>query len=71
VGVVVDVAGGVLDGNSVWVGTFVDSDSVTDGVKIVSVGVSVAALDGRLHASIARTRANTNKKLRDFIAILL
>ena len=42
-----------------------------DGVKITNVGVSVAALDGRLHASMARTRANTNKKLRDFIAILL
>jgi hypothetical protein len=42
-----------------------------DGVKIANVGVSVTVLDGRLHASMASTRANTNKKLRDFIAILL
>lgn len=66
-----DVGGGVLEGNSVCVGAFVAKACVTDGVKMVRVGVSVAALDGRLQASMAKTRANTNKKLRDFIAILL
>jgi hypothetical protein len=42
-----------------------------EGVNMANVGVSVAALDGRLQASIAKTMASTNKKLRDFIAILL
>src|SRR5215216_6485130 len=67
----VEVGGGVLAGNSVWVGISVEAGCVIDGVKIDNVGVWVAALAGRLHASIAKTRANTNKKLRDFIAVLL
>ena len=60
-----------MEGNRVCVGAFVGKGCVTDGVKMVRVGVSVAALVGRLQASIAKTSANTNKKLRDFIAILL
>jgi len=71
VGVVVDVGGGVLDGSNVCVGMSVDAGWVIDGVNIAKVGVSVAALEGRLQASIAKTRASTNKKLRDFIAFLL
>ena len=42
-----------------------------DGVIMDNVGVSGDALEGRLHASIAKTRASTNKKFRDFIAFLL
>lgn len=68
VGVVVEVGGGVLDGNNVRVGIAVDTGCVIDGVKMAKVGVWVAALEGRLHASMAKTRANTNKVLRDFIA---
>jgi hypothetical protein len=71
VGVLVEVAGAVLDGSGVWVGISVEAGCVIDGVITDSVGVSVAAFAGRLHASIARTRASTNKKLRDFIAVLL
>jgi hypothetical protein len=36
-----------------------------------AVGVSVGKVDGRLQASIARTRASMDNKLRDFITILL
>jgi hypothetical protein len=67
----VEVGGGVLEGNGVCVGISVDTGCVMEGVKIDNVGVSVAALEGRLQASMARTRVSTNKKLRDFIAILL
>jgi len=67
----VDEGGGVLDGKSVCVGVSVDMGCVTEGVINANVGVSVAALDGKLHASIAKTRASTNKKLWNFIAFLL
>ena len=67
-----EVAGGVLDGNAVCDGISVDTGCVIDGVKIDNVGVWVAAaLEGKLQASMAKTRANTNKKLRDFMAVLL
>jgi hypothetical protein len=71
VGVEVEVGGAVLDGNGVWLEISVEAGCVMDGVKIDNVGVWVAALEGKLHASMAKTRANTNKKLRDFIAVLL
>jgi hypothetical protein len=61
------VGGGVLEGKGVCVGALVGKGCVMEGVKMVNVGVSVAALDGILHASVAKTRASTNKKLRDFM----
>ena len=67
----VEVAGAGLDGNNVEVGISVEAGCVMDGVNIDNVGVWVAALEGKLHASMAETRASTNKKLRDFIAVLL
>jgi hypothetical protein len=36
-----------------------------------NVGVSVGRLEGRLQASIAKTRTRVDTKLRDFIASLL
>ena len=65
------MGGGVSEGNTVSVGITVDTGSVIAGVRIDNVGVWVAVLDGRLQASIAKTRAITNKELRDFIALLL
>jgi len=67
----VEVGGGILEGTGVCVGAFVGKGCVTDGVMMDSVGVAVAALDGRLQASMDKTRASTNRKLRDFIALLL
>jgi hypothetical protein len=71
VGVEVNVGGGVLDGGSVNVGTVVDIAWVDEGVIAGAVGVSVGKVDGRLQASIARTRPRVDNKLRDFIAFLL
>ena len=68
-----EVAGGgeVFVGSGVSVGVPVGSDSVGERVTVV-VGVSVTeTFDGRLQASMARTRANVDNKLRDFIAFLL
>ena len=61
----------MLGGRAVCVGIFVDPGCVTAGVNIDNVGVCVAALEGRLQASIAKTSTIPNKELRDFIAILL
>jgi hypothetical protein len=71
VGVDVAAGGGVLEGGSVNVGATVTGACVEEGVKAVTVGVSVGRLDGRLQASIARTRTNVGNKLRDFIPSLL
>jgi hypothetical protein len=70
VGVEVVVGGGVFEGKAVCVGVAVGSGSVADGVISDNVGVCVGALEGRLHADMAKTRTNINK-LRDFIALLL
>jgi hypothetical protein len=43
---------------------------VADGVISPGVGVSVGALDGKLHADRAKMRKTTNK-LCDFITLLL
>ena len=70
-GVKVVVGGGVLDGSGVCVCATVGGTVVEEGVMGDTVGVSVGTLDGRLQASIARTRARVDNKLRDFIASLL
>ncbi len=64
-----EVAGGgeVFVGSGVCVGVPVGSDSVGERVNVV-VGVSVTGtFDGRLQASMAKTSANIDNKLRDFI----
>ena len=71
VGVEVALGGGVLDGKSVCVGIAVERASVDEGMMTAAVGVSVGKLDGRLQASIARTRASVDNKLRNFITSLL
>jgi hypothetical protein len=69
VGVDEGVAGGVLDGNIVGV---LRKLSVGDGVKAVSVGVSVTgAFEGRLQASTARMSARIGNNILDFIVLLL
>ena len=70
-GVEVNVAGGVLDGGSVSVGAVVEIACVDDGVMAGAVGVSVGRVDGRLQASIARTRTSMDNGLRDFMTVLL
>jgi hypothetical protein len=65
------VGGGVLDGGTVSVGTAVVGAAVVAGVVAAAVGVSVGIVDGRLQASIARTRASVDNKLRNFITSLL
>jgi hypothetical protein len=65
------VGGGVFVGKEVWVGMVVGGDCVEDGVRSDSVGVSVGRLEGRLQASIAKTRTRVDTKLRDFIPSLL
>jgi hypothetical protein len=72
VGVEVVVAGGVFEGKGVCVGVSVDRGCVDDGVITDSVGVSVTdVLEGRLQASMAKTRTNVANKLRDFMVFLL
>ena len=70
-GVEVLGGGGVFEGGRVSVGTAVVGAAVNEGVMATAVGVSVGTLDGKLQASIARTRASVDNKLRDFIASLL
>jgi hypothetical protein len=66
-GVDVDVGGGVLVDKGVCVGTSVGGGGVLDG-NTTTVGVSVAAtFDGRLQASIAKTRAMIVNDIWDFI----
>jgi hypothetical protein len=67
----VDVGGGILEGTGVCVGALVDKGCVMEGVMMDNVGVAVAALEGKLQASIARKRVKTDIKVRDFIASLL
>jgi hypothetical protein len=67
VGVDVSVGGGVSVGNGVCVATSVAGGWVGSGV-FSKVGVSVAGvLDGRLQASMAKTSARVEIKVRDFI----
>ena len=66
VGVEVVVGSGVLVGRGVCVGVSVGNGCVGEGVT--AVGVSVAGMfAGRLQASMAKTRARVENKLRDFI----
>jgi hypothetical protein len=68
-GVDVNVGGGVFVGNGVCVGRLVGSGCVTvaEG-SICNVGVGVAGiLDGKLHASIAKTSTRLESKIRGFI----
>ena len=60
-----------MEGTSVCVGAPVGKGCVMEGVMRNNVGVAVATLEGRLQASIDKTRASTNRKLRDFITLLL
>jgi hypothetical protein len=70
-GVEVLGGGGVLEGGRVSVGAAVMGAAVDDGVMAAAVGVSVATLEGKLQASIARTRTSVDNKLWDFITSLL
>jgi hypothetical protein len=70
-GVKVAVGGGVFDGRDVRVGAIVEVACVTEGVMRANVGVAVGTFEGRLQASIARTRASMDNGLRDFITSLL
>jgi hypothetical protein len=66
VGVGVRVGSGVLVGRGVWVGVAVGRNSVGEGVTAAGVSVT-GTFDGRLQASMAKTSANVDNKLRDFI----
>jgi hypothetical protein len=68
-GVEVNVGGAVFVGNGVCVGRSVGSGCVatTEG-STSNVGVGVAGiLDGKLHASIAKTSTRTGSRVRGFI----
>jgi hypothetical protein len=66
VGVGVRVGSGVLVGRGVCVGVAVGSGCVGEGDTTVGVSVT-GTFDGRLQASMAKTSASVDNKLRDLI----